>query len=95
MVAKGGTKGSSKEPALAVAIEKARVEYLESLKARHRIPRQFVDGVVRGFGIAVGGTIVFGIVIYFLSRFIVIPQAQELLENVQSPSATFQQSFSD
>lgn len=77
------------EPSLAEAIEKTRVDYLSRSAAKRRLPREFLDGVVKGFGMAVGGTIVFGIVLYFLGRFLVIPEAQEWLNSVQQSSAMF------
>lgn len=78
---------------LALAIEKAHTDYLESLKAKRRLPREFFGGVVRGFGMAIGGTIVFGIAIYLLGRFLVIPQTQEWVKDLQEDVATFQQGF--
>lgn len=84
---------SKTEPTLAEAIEQARVEYLESKKAKHRLPREFLDGVVKGLGMAVGGTIVFGIVLYFLGRFLVIPQAAEWLNDIKESAEVFQQNF--
>ncbi len=77
------------EPSLAEAIEKARVDYVTRSAAKRRLPREFLDGVVKGFGMAVGGTIVFGIVLYFLGRFLVIPDAQEWLNSIQQGSAMF------
>ncbi len=77
------------EPSLAEAIEKARVDYMTRNTAKRRLPREFFDGVIKGLGMAIGGTIVFGIVLYFLGRFLVIPEAQEWLNNVQQSSAMF------
>ena len=77
------------EPSLAEAIEKARVDYITRSAAKRRLPREFFDGVVKGFGMAVGGTIVFGIIIYFLGRFLVIPEAQEWIDGVTQNAAMF------
>lgn len=86
-------QSSKSEPSLAEAVEKARVDYLASISAKHRLPREFFDGIVKGLGMAVGGTIVFGIVIYFLGRFLVIPQAQQFLEDISTDASSFQQNF--
>lgn len=88
-------QSSKNEPSLAEAIEKSRVDYLESKKAKHRLPREFVDGVVKGLGMAVGGTIVFGIVLYFLGRFLIVPEAQQWLNDIKENAASFQQNFVD
>lgn len=84
---------SKNEPSLTEAIEKARADYLESTKAKHRLPREFVDGIVKGLGMAVGGTIVFGIVLYFFGRFLVIPQAAEWINDIKESTSSFQQNF--
>ena len=84
MVAK---RDKTTPPTLTEAIEKARVDYLSSLQAKHRLPRQFMNGVVHGFGIAIGSTIVFGLVVYLASRFLIIPEAQQWLESI-NPEAS-------
>ncbi len=67
------------EQALAETIARAHRDYLESLRAGKRLPRAFLDGIVRGFGMAIGGTIVFGIVIYLLGQ-LIVPSAERWIE---------------
>lgn len=93
MVAQPTKPTTKNEPSLAEAIEKAHADYLASLKPKRRLPREFLDGVVKGFGMAVGGTIVFGIVIYLVGRFLVAPQAQLWLSDIENRANEFQQSF--
>ncbi len=93
MVAQPTKLSEKSEPSLAEAIEKARVDYLSRSAAKRRLPREFADGVMKGFGMAVGGTVVFGIVIYFLGRFLVIPQAQTWLSDLDLRANEFQNSF--
>lgn len=89
MVAQPTKPFATNEPSLAEAIEKARVDYMTRSAAKRRLPREFADGIVKGFGMAVGGTIVFGIVIYFLGRFLVIPEAQEWINGITQNAAMF------
>ncbi len=79
--------------ALTEAIERARTDYLTSLKTRRRLTRQFMDGVVRGLGFAFGGTIVFGILVYLLGHFFIVPKANTWLNDLQNQAQEFQKGF--
>ncbi len=61
-------KTINEEHALRLAIEKAHQDFIRTRRAKYRLPRELVDGIVRGFGIAIGGTIVFSIVIFILTQ---------------------------
>lgn len=85
-------KTQHEERDLKVAIERAHQDYMDSIKATKRLPRIFLDGVVRGLGMAIGGTIIFAIAIYLLSQ-LLWPGAQrwidERISEVQSAAEQF------
>lgn len=78
--------------ALKAAIERAHKDFTDSMRTRKRLARNFVDGIVRGFGIAIGSTIVFGIVIYLLGA-LLLPGAeawvQERIADFNEQTAQF------
>lgn len=61
-------KTTSETHALRLAIENVHQDLVRMRTAKYRLPRELANGVVRGFGIAIGGTIVFSIVIFILSQ---------------------------
>ena len=62
-------------------ISKARKVYVDSIKTSKRLMHRLLDGIVYGLGIAIGGTVVFGIVIYIISL-LNLPGLQNWLVNL-------------
>ena len=63
---------ASEERELVEEISKTRKVYVDSIKTSKRLMHRLLDGIVYGFGIAIGGTVVFGIVIFIGSRIILL-----------------------
>lgn len=70
---------STEEQGLKEVITQAHQDYLDSLKASKRLPREFANGVVRGLGMALGGTIIFAIALYLLSQ-LLWPGAEQWID---------------
>lgn len=69
----------NEEQDLKAIITRAHIDYLDSLKASKRLPREFVGGIVRGLGMALGGTIVFAIALYLISQ-LLWPGAEQWID---------------
>lgn len=63
-------------------------DYRDAVSTKKRLWRNFIDGVVRGLGIAIGGTIVFAVVGYFLSRFLLIPGVETWIRTIEEQAST-------
>ncbi len=72
---------ASEERELVEEISKTRKVYVDSIKTSKRLMHRLLDGIVYGFGIAIGGTVVFGIVIFIGSR-IILPLLPAWLANL-------------
>jgi lipopolysaccharide/colanic/teichoic acid biosynthesis glycosyltransferase len=74
---------ADEERELVEEISKTRKVYIDSIKTSKRLMRRLLDGIVSGFGIAIGGTVVFGIAIYVITK-IVLPLLPTWLANLTS-----------
>ncbi len=72
---------ASEEQQLVEEISKTRKVYVDSIKTSKRLMHRLLDGIVYGFGIAIGGTVIFGIAIFIASR-IVLPLLPAWLANL-------------
>lgn len=70
-------------------------DYMDYKDTKKRLMREFTGGIVRGLGMAIGGTIVFGLVAFLLGKFLLIPGAQNFLNEIKNESAQLRQSFGD
>ncbi len=74
------------EQELAEVIKKTREVYVDSMKTSKRLWHRFVDGIASGFGIAIGGTVVFGLALYIATRIILPILPQWISDNFTSAS---------
>lgn len=72
----------NEERELVEEISKTRKVYVDSIKTSKRLMHRLLDGIVYGFGIAIGGTVIFGIAIYIVSRLILPGLQTWIAENV-------------
>ncbi len=79
--------------AVQAALEQLHHDYLDYATTKKRLWREFTSGVIRGLGMALGGTIIFAILAFFLTKFLVVPGARELYNDMLHEAAQFQQGF--
>lgn len=72
------------------AIVAAHEDYLDSISMKKRLPREFLQGVVRGLGMAIGGTIIFAIAAYLLGRFLLIPGVDDVVNSIRTTAPSWQ-----
>lgn len=70
-------------------------DYLDLMQPKKRYWREFSGGVVRGLGMAIGGTIIFGVLGYVLGKFLIIPGAADLYDTIKHDAAGIQQNFAE
>lgn len=75
---------------LTLAAKQLHQDYLDTINPKKRIWRNFFDGIIRGLGIAIGGTIVFAIVGYLLSTFLLIPGVEKWINEIKEGSSSIQ-----
>lgn len=72
--------------ALRNAISAAHRDYLDSITPKKRLPREFLNGIVHGLGIAIGSTIIFALAAYLFSKLLLIPQIDTVVEEIKQAS---------
>lgn len=86
----GQPKAVEVQEELQEAIEAAHGDYIDSISLKKRLPREFLQGIVRGLGMAIGGTIIFALAAYLLGRFLLIPGIGNVVEGIRDDVATWE-----